>query len=191
MKLLKQTPIALAAQYALTNDISYTYRMGTGFPGDVNRTHPASIEPSAMNVANPPKAYGQACMVNTATNDVRGMAAGDTAVTTIWGVLARPFPFQQTSGGMNAVIGAAAPPATGIQDFLREGYVMVKVPAGSAATTKKGAVFVWVAADSGAHIQGGFETAASGGNTAAIVNCWFNGPVGTDNVTELQIAVAN
>ena len=28
-----------------TRDVAFTFRMGAGFAGDVNRTHPASIEP--------------------------------------------------------------------------------------------------------------------------------------------------
>ena len=177
---------------AVTHDVAFTYRMGAGFAGDVNRTHPASIEPTLLNQTNPPTRYGDPVIVNTADGTVRRLIATDTAVTRIYGVLVRPFPTQQTTSSGNygaAPLGDAAPP-TGVQvvqDTLRLGYILSKVVG---TPTKDGAVFVWIAATSGNNIQGGFQAAASGGNTVAITNARFNGPPDANGVTEVVVSMA-
>ncbi len=82
---MKKTLIALAALAACagittrarTHDVAFTYRMGGGFPGDVNRTHPASILPGLMNATTPVRLYGDPVLVNQADNTVRGFAASD------------------------------------------------------------------------------------------------------------------
>ena len=156
-----------------TRDAAFTYRMGAGFPGDVNRTHPASILPGLIDAANPPLLYGNPALINPASGGYRQVLGTDTAVTQIDAVVVRPYPVQQLSGGPSAAFGVGAPPVSGVADFLEWGFVMVKVVG---TPTKKGAVFVWVAASSGAHVQGGFESVASGANTIAITNAVFNGP---------------
>lgn len=188
---MKKTSLALAvaAAYlgrAVTCDVAIGYRMGAGYPGDVNRTHPFSVEPGLMDATNPIAAYGNAALINTAANSFRGLIASDTAVTKIAGVLVRPYPTQQQSGGMSASLGSATPPTSGVVDVLRTGYAMVKVPAGT-SPTKGGAVYVWVAASTGSHVQGGFETAASAGNTAAIANAYFNGPADANGNYEIMV----
>lgn len=159
-----------------THDAAFQFRMGAGFPGDVNRTHPASIEPALIDASAPPTAYGQAVLVDATTQGVRPFAAGDTAVTVAYGVTVRPYPTQQSSGSNfgAASFGAATPPASGVTDVLRLGYIMGTVPVGQ-APVKGGAVYVWCAASSGAHVQGGFEASATGGSTAALANATFNG----------------
>lgn len=173
---------------AYTQDTAFNYRMGVGFPGDVNRDHPASITPGLCNSSvQAPRLYGDAVLVDTATNSYRGLVAGDTAVTVIDGIAVRPYPTQQTSGGMTSTFGTA-PVNTGQPvDVLEDGYAIVKIPAGQ-TTTKKGAVYIWVTASSGAHVQGGFETVTSSGNTAGpITNAVFNGPPDANGVTEIRL----
>lgn len=172
---------------AKTFDVAYGFRMGAGFPGDVNRTNPFSVTPNLINTTTPPRLYGDPVVVDTATNSVRGMVAGDTAVTRIKGIAVRPFPVQQQTGGMSAAIGAAAPPVSGVMDVLEGGFAIVKVNSGASSVTKDGPVYVWVAANSGAHVQGGFEQAASGGNTAAIANARYTGPCDASGITEIQV----
>lgn len=173
---------------ARTHDVAFTYRMGAGFPGDVNRTHPASILPGLMNTTTPVLLYGNPVLVDTVTNSIREVLVGDTAVTTIAGVLVRPYPTQQTTGGMSASIGAAVPPTSGVVDVLQDGFIMVRCNNFAAQQpTKAGAVFIWIAASTGAHVQGGFESVASSGNTIAITNARFNGPTDAAGVTELQV----
>ena len=120
---------------------AFLYAMGGGFPGDVNRTHPAVIEAVAVDTENPPTAYGQA-VVLTAGGKVRRLLAEDTssninlsnyvspatvATVIIYGVTVRPFPAQQsyTPNYCGAVDGNVMPPQTGYIDVLRQGYINV------------------------------------------------------------------
>lgn len=196
-KTFRQTLIACAAAVALggiarvrTHDVAFTYRMGAGYPGDVNRTHPASILPGLMNVTNPVRLYGDPVLIDTATNSYRGFLAGDTAITKLSGVLVRPYPTQQTTGGMASAFGAAVPPVTGVVDVLEDGYMIVRCNNFAAQQpTKGGAVYVWIAASSGAHVQGGFESVSSG-STVTISNAMWNGPCDANGVGELKVWTA-
>jgi len=174
-----------------SGEMAFAFRMKGGIAGDVNRTHPASIEPVLIDVDEPPTAYGQPVIVDTVTSGVRRFVAGDTAVDTAYGVMARPYPTQQSAGGMTSSFGGGTPPTTGAGDVLRAGYIMGKVPADSAAPKKGGAVFVWCAVSSGNHIQGNFETAANGGSTAALdpEKYQFNGGMDADGNVEISFNV--
>lgn len=196
---MKKSPIALAILAlastglvrARTTDIAYGYRMPAGFPGDVNRTHPFSVLPRKMTqtLANKVRLYGDPVVYDGTQNSVRGFIAGDTARTTIDGVLVRPYPTQQTTGGLNAAIGAAVPPdGPAVVDILRYGYIMVRC--NNFATqqpTMGGAVFVRVAATAGALIQGGFSSAADGANTVQITNARWCGPADANGVCEIEV----
>ena len=160
-----------------TNDVAFAFRMGAGFPGDVNRTHPASIEPCLIDANAAPTAYGQAVLVDASTQGVRPFTTGDQSDTVAagYGITVRPYPYQQSSAsnyGATA-IGAGTPPTAGACDVLRSGYIMGKLNAGTAV---KGApVYVWAVASTGAHVQGGFEAAYSSTNTTKLLNATFNG----------------
>jgi len=165
--------------------VAFPFRMGAGFPGDVNRTHPVSIEPGLIDASAPPQNYGVPVILDATTQGFRPFTTGDTAVTTAYGITVRPFPTQQSTGGAQSLIGGATPPQSGIQDVMRLGYIMVQIPAGQ-SVKKGGAVFVWCAASSGAHVQGNFEGASSGGNTASLGALFqFNGPADANGVTEV------
>lgn len=170
-------------------DAMFEYRMGAGFPGEVNRTHPASIEPVLTDTTNPPTAYGHPVLIDATSGGIRKVLASDSGVTEIYGILVRPYPVQQASASNfgAATIGAATPPTTGVQDALKDGYITVKVPAGASAK-KDGQVYVWIAADSGSHVSGGFEAAASGGNTIALKNAKFNGTPDAQGNVEVVIS---
>ena len=185
--------LAVAALFSLpvrarTTDVAFTFRMGAGFPGDVNRTHPASILPALLDAANPVRLYGDPVTYG-ASNAIRGFIAGDTGLTTILGVLVRPYPTQQTTGGMSSALGAAVPPQNAaVADYIREGYVIARCNNFAATQPAKGgAVFVWVTANSGAHVQGGFESVANGVNTIAITNARWMGPTDANGITEMEI----
>ena len=174
---------------ARTHDVAFTYRMGAGFPGDVNRMHPASIVPSLMDPANPISLYGSPAIINSATNTVRGVLASDQAtVTSIAGILVRPFPTQQTVGGSNAVFGAATPPVTGICDIIEDGFVIVLCPDFAVNPPFKGApAFVWAAATAGNKILGGFVALTGGASSITLSNAEFNGPPDAAGVCELRV----
>lgn len=169
-----------------TRDVAFTYRMGAGFPGDVNRTHPFSVEACLIDVANPPTAYGQAVVIG-ANNGVRPVAAGDAALTAVYGVTVRPFPLQQSTGGMASAIGAATPPISGVIDVLRLGYVMVQL---AGAPAKGDLLYVWAAAAAGADLPGQFTTTTTGGSTIGPLtgSSNFNGPPDTNGVGEIYLS---
>jgi hypothetical protein len=175
---------------ARTHDVAFAYRMGAGFPGDVNRTHPASIVPGLMDTDDPVAAYGYPVLVDNAAAAYRGVLTADQAtVTSIAGVLVRPYPTQQTTQtSMDSPIGAATPPTSGVVDVIEDGFVLVKNNNNAVnAATKGGAVYVWAAASAGNHVEGGFEAAATGGSTIALTNAEFNGPADANGVCEIRV----
>lgn len=175
-----------------TRDAAFQYRMGAGFPGDVNRTHPASIEPCLIDEDDPVVAYGYPVLVDAVTQGVRGMVAGDDSVTTIWGVAVRPFPFQQQAATNYGAVGLgdATPPVDGVMDILRSGYIMTRIPAGQ-SPVKGGAVYVWTSASAGDHIQGGFEAVDGGADTASLdaAKYQFNGSPDASGNVEICVNV--
>lgn len=174
---------------ARTNDVAFTYRMGAGFPGDINRTHPFSSIAGLLDDDQPVRLYGDPALVDSAESSYRGFQAGDTAVTVMAGVLVRPYPVQQTTGGMSAALGTAAPPtAPSVVDILEDGFIMVKCNNYAAQQPAKGGiVYVWCAASAGAQVQGGFSSVASGGNTAALANAEWTGPGDANGVAEIRV----
>lgn len=177
------------SSHAKTGDVAFTFRMGAGFPGDVNRTHPFSVEPGLMDPTTPIRRYGDPALINSAANSYRGFAVGDTGVTKIDGVLVRPYPVQQTTGGMSADLGAAVPPQVRAAiDIINEGYVMVQCfNAGVNPPAKGGAVFVRTAATAGNLVQGGFHAADDGANAIEVSNARWNGPADAAGVAELLV----
>lgn len=179
---------------AKVRDIAFTYRMGAGFPGDVNRTHPATIEPVLIDSAAPPLFYGQPVIVDPTTQGVRPYTSTDTTTPTgvagtasfAYGITVRPFPIQQSSASNygSAALGAATPPASGQIDVMRGGYIMANLPNGG-TPVKGGPVYIRIAASSGNHVQGTFEAVADtlGTNTVVMANATFNGsPDASGNV---------
>lgn len=194
---MKKSLIALAVLAACgaasfprgrTLDAAITYRMGAGYPGDVNRAHPASIVPRLQDGANPARLYGDPVMFGAA-NNVRCFNAGDTAQTKIRGVVVRPASISQTTGGMSASFGTGVPPQSAVAiDVIEDGHVMVKCNnTGAGAPVLGGAVFVWCAASAGNDVQGGFRAAVSAGNTAAIANAEWAGPPDSNGFAELRV----
>lgn len=175
---------------ARTCDVAFQFRMGAGFPGDVNRMHPASIVPGLLDTVNPFRAYGEAALFGSA-NNYRPVIAADQSSTAIKiaGVIVRPYPTQQMSGGINSPIGAAVPPASGSADFLHAGFIMVKMKAG--VVVKKGdPVFVWATATETVNIQGEFQAAATVSKTVPVSNARFHGPADAAGNVELEVWAA-
>ena len=176
-----------------TRDVAFTFRMGAGFAGEVNRTHPVDILAELIDAAAPPTAYGQAVLVAAANAGVRPFTTGDASQAG-YGVTVRPFPTQQASSatlGAPATIGAATPPTTGIIDVMRRGYIMVSLPSigTQAAPVKGSAVYVRVAAVATTHTPGDFESAADGGNNVLLTNATFNGAPDANGVVEIAFNI--
>jgi hypothetical protein len=173
-----------------TCDTSYTFRMTAGAAGDISRAHPASIQPCLGDPTNFPTAYGQPVVVDSVSEGVRPIGAGDSALTQIWGVTCRPYPIQQSTTSNNygeVNYGSIAPPLLQPIDVMTVGYMMVPVVG---APIKGGSVWIWYAASGGGHTQGGFEAANTGGSTLALNgNYAWNSPPDTNGIAELKIVV--
>ena len=190
--LRKQTfdPTYVGRQRTCDSFTAFQFRMGAGFAGDVNRTHPASIEPVLIDAAAPPTEYGQPVLLDPVSGGIRGFGAADTADGAAYGFLVRPYPTQQTQGGLSATFGAATPPTSGVADVLRFGYIMVKLGGSVTVQPKKGqAVHVWTAASSGNHVQGSVEDVATPGSSAVVTNATFNGATDANGVTEVIVGL--
>lgn len=159
-----------------TRDISFLAQSPVGFIGRITRSVPApKIIPQVNDGTNPVTYFGLA-VVNTASNTVRSLLSTDGALSSIAGVAVQPFPFQAQSGtnyGAQPLAALTAVPS-GVLDVNRSGYQTVYCnPAQAPSATMSSPVCVWIAASSGNHVQGGFETApsasgvgaATGGNT--------------------------
>lgn len=180
---------------AKTRDVAFRYRMGAGFAGDINRTHPAEIEAVQIDETNPAEQYGRACVLDGTSHNLRQIIAADQSNSvdlTPFGFIARPYPVQQSSGSnfAEATLGDAVPPVSGVADVLRSGLIMVKLNSGAGTPVKGGRVFVWATADEAGHLQGGFETAATTDKTVQLAaNYTFNGGKDADGVCEVSVNV--
>lgn len=194
LRLRRRRPAGIFVGRRMTHDVAITYRMGAGFVGDINRVHPFSAEPALADPTNPPTLPGQPVIAVAASNGVRALLAGDTALTDIYGITVREYPTQPNSSTTFGSLstqgfgGSTVSPAQALT-ILRSGYIMVKV-SGSVAVAKGGAVFVWVAASSGSHVQGGFEPVASAGNTIPLPGkTTWNGPADANGIAELAFNI--
>lgn len=172
--------------------VSYAYRMGAGFPGDYNRTAAGqTITPEAANPSLPIPAYGMPVAYSVGGGSVRPITAGDTSAVVI-GLLMRDFPSQamppNTYGAAQALSSIPVPPTQGPLSVMRRGFAVVNVNSGSSAAAVKGnPVFIWTAAASAGHIQGGLEATESPGNTILFPGVNFRGPVDSSGNTEVEI----
>lgn len=202
-ELLERSPLGLKKYAGIARDRQYgfkgrgrtrdtvtgtaiSYRMLAGFAGDVNRTHPASIEPVLIDASAPPLFYGQGVVVDATTQGIRPLVAGDQALVDVYGILVRPYPQQQNT--TTPSIGSGAPPLTGVADVLRNGYIMVPINNSGSAPVKSGVVYIWTAATSGAHVQGLFETAnptSNGMQVGSSPRTTYQGGWDSSNVGEL------
>jgi hypothetical protein len=165
----------------------FTYRMGAGVPGTVSRMNPAAvIEPVLIDPTAPPTAFGVPVVIAAASQGARVVEIGDVEAN-IYGILVRPYPFQQLSGGPTANFNSGGP-GVGGADVLRSGYILAIINTLGGQPVKGQPVYIWTAASGGGHTLGGFETAASGGNTIAIP-ATFQGGVDANGVGEIAYNV--
>jgi hypothetical protein len=187
--ILPQQPARINRGRRMTCDVAFKFRMGAGFPGDINRTHPFNVVGGLPNVTSPPTFYGQPC-IRESDGTWRAFTAADGALINIDGVTVRPYPAQPSdASNYGAVgIGAAALQTGQVIDICIMGFIMVKV---NGANNPQGQTHIWTAASAGAHVLGGFEAAATGGSTADITwpkTRYFSAP-DADGVAELAFNI--
>lgn len=159
--------------------VAFLYRMGNGVPGDITRQSAAKIEPQVLNSSLPFSAYG--LFGKIASGKFVPVGSGDTAAA-VYGLLVRPFPI--TGANASDPLGTSVPPASGIADVLRSGYINVKNNAGTPAVG--GAVYIRVASAAAGKPIGGVEAVADGANTILVAGATFMG--GADASGNAEIA---
>jgi len=188
-------------------DVAFTFRMGNGFAGSVNRTHPATIAPYLKDSTTPPTFFGQPVLLNPTAGTVRGIIdtdrTGGTAtvsggnaipVTDVFGIVVRPYPFQGVTAPTNNYAGTGSFPTSsgglpdGAVDVLLSGFIMVQV---NGSPTNGSKVWIWTANNTSPHQLGGFE--ASDPSTSGFGLTWdkitFGSPVDANGIAELRFNV--
>lgn len=169
---------------------AFTFRMPSGIPGNVARIESATIEAQVINTTTPPTRYGDPVAYASAGNGgVRPITTGDVAAT-ICGFLVRPFP---TQGGVNwpsdpliTTGSAGSPPANGICNILRAGYISVMV--NGAGTASNGSpVYIRVATPAAGKPIGGIEAASDTTNTIIAAHCEFTGAQDAQGNCEIRV----
>jgi hypothetical protein len=140
------------------------FRMPSGIPGDISRQSQATVEPGVLNSSLPFPGYG--LFGKVASGKFVPVGAGDTAAA-VYGLLVRPYPTVSSQDP----VGTSTPPASGMADVLRRGYMTVKNNAGTPALGSQ--VFVRVAAAAAGKPIGGIEAASDTTNTIAITGATF------------------
>lgn len=175
--------------------MAFQFRMGAGFYGDVNRTHPFTIEPGLLDPTNPPLYYGQAVVVDSVSKKIRRVLSTDGALTHIYGFAVRPFPFQDpgTAGAYGAqTLGGFTSVATNVPvDVMRSGYMINYV---NGTPGKGDPIYIWIAASAAPNYQGFPTQNASGGSTILITpvgtyDTTFNGPPDANGAGEIIFEV--
>ncbi|MBB3808761.1 structural cement protein Gp24 [Pseudochelatococcus contaminans] len=159
--------------------VAYKTRVPAGFAGSVSRTDSLTIEQQIVDSAKPPKAFG--AFAKLVSGRIQPLEAGDAA-TDVYCLTVRAYPTQSVTN----TFGAAEPPASGIIDILRRGYISVNLKAGTAA--KNGAVYVRVAAVTGKAV-GDIEAALVANETVAVAGAYFTGPADANGVTEIAYRI--
>jgi|SRR6516162_8373162 len=172
--------------------VAYAYRPPFGVAGEITR-HMFQAESKAALASNPPLSYGLAVKIDPTTGAVRQLVIGDNTDTDVFGIAARPYPEQMgTAQGpygqqpLGASQAIPSPPQP--MSILRSGYIMVPVN----GTPNIGApVYCWAAPTAAPHLQGGFESAASAGNTIAIgsTKTTFSSGVDANGLAELAFNI--
>jgi hypothetical protein len=133
--------------------------------------------------------------MNTATNSVRSVGTGDSAITDLFGIVVRPYPFQGVTAPTGNYAGVSSPTwgtsqlPDGAVDVLTQGFILVSV---NGSPSMGSVVYVYYGTSTGAHVQSGFE-AASGSNIATIngllYSTLFNSPADSSGVAEIRFHV--
>lgn len=159
---------------ARTLDAAFTYRAGAGSPGEVNRTHPVSINAYMPDATHPNDLFGQPAIIDATSHRPRKYGTGEANTTgaSPWGVSVRPFPFQQptaATAGAPATFNTGTPPSNQPIDLCRSGYILVQLGNGSiTGAVLGGPVFIWCATSAGNDVLGSFTTTTTAGSVAAL-----------------------
>lgn len=157
--------------------VAYAYRAPAGFAGAITRAEPGmTVQPEIIDAANPPTNYG--APVKLVAGKAQPIASGDAA-SVVMGWAVRAFPVQSSTNAL----GDSTPPATGLLNVMRRGFMAVRVTIGTAV---KGApVYARVTAASGKAV-GDIEATADGANNVAIPGATFEGAADANGICEIS-----
>ena len=184
-------------------DVAFAFRMGAGFAGAVNTSHPANIRGFLPDPNYPPTFFGEAVAINPLTNAVRRYSASfnanDYQSTDVFGVVVRPYPFLGSTAPTNSYAGTGAQSSLpwggnqlpdGAVDVLLSGFIMVNCFTGT--PTNGAPATVWTAATNSPHVQSGFEVNSTP-STSGFVVTWdktsFASPADANGIAELRFNV--
>jgi hypothetical protein len=172
--------------------VAYTFRMPAGVPGECTRFNVVgtTIRAEKQNITTPVTQYGVLCFVDN--NGARPIAATDTTTPpqTSIGISIRPYVTSDVGLAYplgTVGLGSGTPMPSGIIDIMYRGYASVKLN-GAAAANHNGAAFVWFAASSAPHVQGGWE-AATNASAFAVPTAAFTGPADAGANTEIAFNI--
>jgi hypothetical protein len=157
---------------------SILYRMPSGIPGDISRSSASDVESVILNASLPFSAFG---LVGKKVGGKFVPFAGAETIADVAGFLVRPYP---TTGADAA---GAVPPAAGIGNVLRRGFMTVKSNAGTPAAD--GTVYVRVAAATGGKPLGGIEAVADSTNTFILTNAKFKSAADANGNVEIEFNI--
>ena len=176
-----------------TRDVAFTFRMGAGFAGAVNTSHPANIRGFLKDATNPPSFFGQPVMINATYGTVRAVLDTDRSggAADVFGVVVRPYPFLGSTAPTAAYAGApfgTGQLPDGAVDILLSGYIMVSV---YGSPTNGSEAYIWTANNTSPHTMGGWEASNPSGNGFGITwnKTQFGSPPDASGIAELRFNV--
>lgn len=164
---------------------AYKFRIDTGYAGTLSREPaPGDITPESLDPAANWSAYGFGLPVKyNGSGQITPLTGGETA-SQIAGLLVRSYPGRAVTN-----TGRTAYPQIngGAQDTARRGFMSV-VLNGAGTPVKGSPVYVRVANAGTGEFIGGFEATvdATAGNQIELPNARFEGPAGSDGITEIS-----
>ena len=163
---------------------AFTFRMPAGIEGEVNRIASATIEAQVvtpLGTTGAPAKYGTPMVVDNTGGNVGNMRALNTSDTAVYGFLVRPFPTVSSQD----IVGVSTPPASGLIDILKRGYMSVRLQ-GPTAAVKGGTVYLWQGATDTSHLVVGGVEAATGTSVITMgASTYFMGPADSNGITEI------
>jgi hypothetical protein len=154
--------------------------MPAGFPGMINRRDQATIQPEILDPTNGPTAYG--VFVKMTSGKILALAGGEDH-TAIVGLIARPYPVQETSTPGGALGASPAPNLALPGDIMKRGYMTILLSFGTAA--KGAAVYVSVN-NAGGNAVGAIGDNSDSSHCVAVDNCYFMGAADANGYVEIS-----
>jgi hypothetical protein len=146
------------------------FRMPAGIPGTISRDQNLRSEAAVLSAVTgqTPTGYGQAVVIDATTAQMRLPTPADAKIN---GWLIRPYPTISAPNQpvLSDYAGAAVPLGGTVKDQMTAGYMSVLL-SGTGTPARGSQVYVWVAASTGSHVQGGPEMNPSWGPTTTPKN---------------------